>query len=202
MFASWQPLENPTDFTANFRLWRKALKMNIPDETGVTQVQVYGSSTIITTPAAMFVLLLLSFSLTILTSNHSEKPMTPYESLIWNAWLPKVRSALNNDWSPEKPQPAVQLYEAWSTLLPPFVRDNFFDQLILPKVHKAVGDWNPRKQHTRLHMIVFPWLPHIGPRSEDVLGDARRKVKSMLRHWTVADGPPEDLKDWKNVGVS
>lgn len=133
---------------------------------------------------------------------YSEKPMTPYESLIWNAWLPKVRSALNNDWSPENPQPAVQLYEAWSTLLPPFVRDNFFDQLVLPKVHKAVGDWNPRKHRVPLQKIVFPWLPHVGLRLEDVLGDARRKVKSMLRNWVVADGLPEDLMVWKDVSVA
>ena len=90
--------------------------------------------------------------------------MTPYESLIWNAWLPKVRSTINNDWSPDDPQPAVRLYEAWSKYLPPFVRDNFFDQLVLPKVHKAVSDWSPRRHKVSLRALVFPWLPHIGLR--------------------------------------
>ncbi|CAL1714173.1 unnamed protein product [Somion occarium] len=182
MLAQWKPLEEPAEFTAKFRLWRKALKMSVPDESQHDQVQVYGSSTVITTSAPLV-----------------EKPMTPYESLIWNAWLPKVRSAINNDWSPEDPQPAVRLYEAWSSLLPPFVRDNFFDQLILPKVHKAVSDWNPRRHRVPLQRIVFPWLPHIGLRLEDVLGDARRKVKSLLRGWVVADGMPEDLMVWKDV---
>lgn len=56
MFASWQPLENPTDFAANFRLWRKALKMTMPEESSVAQVQVYGSSTIITTASVLYVL--------------------------------------------------------------------------------------------------------------------------------------------------
>ena len=64
--------------------------MNIPDETGVTQVQVYGSSTIITTPAAMFVLLLLSFSLTILTSTHSFLSCASSDVDVPNAAPPKI----------------------------------------------------------------------------------------------------------------
>ena len=125
--------------------------------------------------------------------------MTPYESLLWNAWLPRVRSVINNDWSAEDPHPAVRLYEAWSFLLPPFVRDNFFDQLILPKVSKTVGDWNPRQSKVSLQTLVFPWLPHVGLRLEDVLSDARRKLKSVLRMWDVTEGVPKDLSAWKEV---
>ena len=144
------------------------------------------------------------YNVTILTDIlvcNSEKPMTPFESLLWNVWLPKVRSCLNNDWSPQEPQPAVRLYEVWSTFLPPFVRDNVLDQLILPKVHQAVSDWNPRKDSVPLQALVFPWLPHLGPRLEDVLGDARRKVKSLLRGWSAEDGMPKDLAVWKDVSV-
>ncbi|KAI9062556.1 TFP11-domain-containing protein [Trametes sanguinea] len=181
MLASWHPLEDPTAFTANFRAWRRALKMAAPEEKPQQQVQVYGSSTVISTAAV------------------EDKPMTPYESLLWNTWLPRVRSALNNEWAPEDPLPAVRLYEAWSPFLPPFIRDNFFDQLVLPKLHKAVGDWNPRKSKVSLQKLVFPWLPHVGLRLEDVLGDARRKVKSVLRAWTVSDAIPEDLGAWREV---
>ncbi|OBZ73835.1 Tuftelin-interacting protein 11 [Grifola frondosa] len=180
LLAQWQPLEDPTLFTPIFRMWRRALKMTAEDKIE-NQVQVYGSGTIVSTSASV------------------EKPMTPYESLLWNSWLPRVRSSLNNDWSPDFPQPAVRLYEAWSSFLPPFIRDNFFDQLILPKVHKAVEDWRPRKSKVSLQALVFPWLPHIGLRLEDVLGDARRKVKSVLRAWTVTEGVPKDLQAWQDV---
>ncbi|CDO68375.1 hypothetical protein BN946_scf184815.g22 [Trametes cinnabarina] len=181
MLATWRPLEDPTAFTANFRAWRRALKMAAPEEKPQLQVQVYGSSTVISNVTV------------------EEKPMTPYESLLWNTWLPRVRSALNNEWAPEDPLPAVRLYEAWAPFLPPFIRDNFFDQLVLPKVHKAVGDWNPRKSKVSLQKLVFPWLPHVGLRLEDVLGDARRKVKSVLRAWSVSDAIPEDLGAWREV---
>lgn len=131
---------------------------------------------------------------------HSEKPMTPFESLLWNVWLPKVRSCLNNDWSPQDSQSAVKLYETWSTFLPPFIRDNVLDQLILPKVHQAVSDWNPRKDTVTLQSLVFPWLPHLGLRLEDVLSDARRRVKSLLRAWSAGEDVPQDLAMWKDVG--
>jgi tuftelin-interacting protein 11 len=125
--------------------------------------------------------------------------MTPFESLLWNIWLPRVRSSINNDWDPRTPQPAVRLYEAWSTFLPPFIRDNFLDQLILPKVSRAVADWNPRRSEVPLKTLVFPWLPHVGLRMEEFLGDARRKLKSLLRGWDIAGGVPDDLPTWREV---
>lgn len=126
--------------------------------------------------------------------------MTPFESLLWNVWMPRVRTCINNDWSPENPQPAVMLYEAWSTFLPPFIRDNLFDQLILPKVRKAVADWVPKKNHGPLQAIVFPWLPHAGLRMNDLVGDALRKIRSLLKSWLIGDGLPTELPAWKNVG--
>ena len=126
--------------------------------------------------------------------------MTPFESLLWNIWLPKVRTTINNDWSPDIPQQAVKLYEVWSSFLPPFIRDNLLDQLILPKVQKAVADWNPKTTKVSLQAIVFPWLPHIGLRLEDMVGDARRKVKNLLRSWVVEDDILPDLAAWKDVG--
>jgi hypothetical protein len=131
----------------------------------------------------------------------SPAPMTPFESLLWTVWLPKVRSTINNDWSPEEPQPAVKLYEAWSTFLPPFIRDNMLDQLILPKVQKAVADWNPKRSKVSLRSIVFPWLPFIGLRLDDFMSDARRKVKSLLRSWLAGDNVPDDLSAWRDVSL-
>jgi len=125
--------------------------------------------------------------------------MTPFESLLYTTWLPEVRIALNNEWSAEDPAPAVKLYESWSTFLPPFIRDNFLDQLVLPKVQKAIADWSPRRSKVSLQSIVFPWLPHLGLRLDPFLDEARRKVKGVLKSWVVKDGEPGDLQAWKEV---
>jgi len=122
--------------------------------------------------------------------------MTPFESLLWNIWLPKVRTSINNEWSPDLPRQAVKLYEVWSSFLPLFIRDNLLDQLILPKVQKAVADWNSKNATASLQSIVFPWLPYIGLRIEDIVGDARRKIKNLLR---VEEDMPTDLVAWRDV---
>jgi len=83
--------------------------------------------------------------------------------------------------------------------LPGFIRDNFFDQLVLPKLQKAIADWSPRRSNVPLHSLIFPWLPHVGLRIEEVLGDARRKLKSQMRGWTPTGGVPVGFLPWKDV---
>lgn len=198
MVAQWNPLEEPTAFISTFRNWRQALKLGDAEEKPQGQVDVYGTRTYIS-PASQVSVALSRFLVFPTNTPISEKSMTPFESLLWNVWLPRLRTSLNNDWAPQDPTPAVKLYEAWSTFLPPFIRDNVLDQLILPKVHKAVADWSARKDTVSLRALVFPWLPHLGLRLEEVLGDAKRKVKSLLRAWTTDEEVPKDLKAWKEV---
>ncbi|KDQ61383.1 hypothetical protein JAAARDRAFT_190163 [Jaapia argillacea MUCL 33604] len=184
LVTQWRPLEDPTAFTAIFKRWRRALKIVVPEEKVQNQVDVYGmAGSGIRAPSAAA----------------TDRTMTPFESLLWTIWLPKIRSVINNDWSPLSPTPLVNLYESWSSFLPPFIRDNFFDQLVLPKVKKVVGDWNGKRDGVSLQAVVFPWLPHIGLRIEEVLGDAKRKVRGLLKGWAVRDGVPKDFAVWKNV---
>ncbi|KAH0836672.1 TFP11-domain-containing protein [Lanmaoa asiatica] len=178
--AQWNPLHDPTTLVSTFRTWKQALKVNSVEQSSQTQVSLYGTGAIVPPPAV-------------------EQPMTPFESLLWNVWLPKVRTSINNEWDPCDSSPAIKLYETWASFLPPFVRDNMLDQLILPKLSKAVSEWNPKRSTVPLQSLVFPWLPHLGLRIETVLDDARRKVKSMLRAWGTADSLPEDLAVWQDV---
>ena len=104
----------------------------------------------------------------------------------------------SNDWIASEPAIAIRLYECWSDLLPAFIRDNFLDQLIVPKVQKAIADWST-KSSSSLQGLVFPWLPHLGLRIEEIMGDARRKVKGLFRSWMPKGGLPDDLLVWKEV---
>lgn len=180
MVAQWNPLVDPSTLVSTFRTWKKALKVNLVEQPLQTQVSLYGEGTAVLPPVV-------------------EQPMTPFESLLWNVWLPKVRTSINNEWDPCDCSPAIKLYETWASFLPPFVRDNMLDQLILPKLAKAVSEWNSKRSTVPLQSLVFPWLPHLGLRVESVLDDARRKVKSMLRAWGATDGLPEDLAVWRDV---
>lgn len=110
----------------------------------------------------------------------------------------------SNDWSPLDSTPAVTLFNSYSSLLPAFLKENVLDQLILPKLSKAISDWAPsclRKggHGIGLHEIVFPWLELIegAGRAEKILEEARGKVRAWLGGWKVRDGIPKGLDSWK-----
>lgn len=109
----------------------------------------------------------------------------------------------SNAWSPSDPMPAVALFTAWTSILPSFIRDNILDQLILPKLSKAIGDWSPstlKRGGVGLHTIVFPWLELTGnERMEIILEEAKRKIRSWLKSWKVRDGVPAGMDLWKDV---
>ena len=200
MVANWNPLEDPSTFASTFRSWRRALRVKtIEDKPPSTIINVYGREVPAASDPERYVYVCDCSQFTRAYPFSSHEFMTPFESLLWTVWLPKVRTALNNEWSAEQPQPAIKLYEVWSSFLPAFIRDNMLDQLILPKIQKAITDWSPRKSTVPLQNILFPWLPHLGLRLEDVIGDAKRKVKSLLRAWSPGQDVPVSLKAWKEV---
>ncbi|KAG8976662.1 hypothetical protein FRB90_009094, partial [Tulasnella sp. 427] len=180
LLTQWHPLEDPAFLTADLRAWKPALRMSAAPRED-SQVVLYGG-----------------FKADVVKPKE-ELVMTPYDSLLWNVWLPKIRSCVNNEWNPMDPQPLITLLESWSDLLPQFMRDNVMDQLILPKVQKAIGEWSAKRNEGPLHGLVFPWLPHVGLRLEMLVGDARRKVKSLFRSWTPDQGVPELLIIWQKV---
>lgn len=132
------------------------------------------------------------------TSAEEERPMTPYESVMWNIWMPAVRQALVNAWNVYDAAPAVAFIEAWRDLLPPFILDNVFDQLLLPKLERAVQAWTPRAD-VPMHVFVLPWLTLSEARMAPVVSETRRKWRSMLSAWHVSQGIPPHLEAWRGV---
>jgi len=131
------------------------------------------------------------------TEANPNRQMTAWESVLWNLWLPKVRSTINNDWDALHPRAAIHLIESWEPILPAFIRDNILDQLVLPKVRKAVEEWDTRKQSVSLYKIVWPWFSVLGERMDEILEASMRRIRSVLRHWVVKDGIPKELSRWK-----
>ncbi|KAI3620681.1 hypothetical protein CBS9595_002648 [Malassezia furfur] len=131
-------------------------------------------------------------------ASRAEGVMTPYESVLWNVWMPKIRSTLTGAWDVYDPASAIALVEAWRDLLPPFLYDNVLEQLVLPKLHRAVRHWSP-KERVPLHVLLLPWVPVGGRRMDTLLADARQQWRSALAAWRVADGVPPELMHWKAV---
>ncbi|PWN29916.1 TFP11-domain-containing protein [Jaminaea rosea] len=121
------------------------------------------------------------------TTSSAADEMSPHGSLLYHLWLPKVRSAINNDWKPHHPTAVVALLTAWRPLLPRYIWDNVADQVLLPKLQRAVSDWEPKAAKASLHHIIFPWLPLLGGedggRLDEVMGEARRRLRVAIKAW-------------------
>lgn len=139
------------------------------------------------------------------------KSTTAYETMIYTLWLPRVRSAITNDWNVHEPSAVISLIEAWKDILPPFVYANVIDQLVVQKLTGAVIDWSPRGGHKRRrhhqppHIWLFPWLPyldenHTDPRSSSgLLADVKRKFRVIIDNWDLSRGVFEGLANWREV---
>jgi tuftelin-interacting protein 11 len=132
---------------------------------------------------------------------------TPYESMMYTVWFPKVRSAITNTWDVYDPTPLQALLEAWEGLIPSFIRSQILDKLIVPKLDEAVAAWNPKKKRAASppHLWLFPWLQflaghHVDPKSSSgLVSDVKRKFRHLIDAWDFRRGVIPGLQQWRSV---
>ncbi|KAJ9299921.1 hypothetical protein DTO271G3_2805 [Paecilomyces variotii] len=138
---------------------------------------------------------------------------SPYETMIYTLWLPRVRSALLNDWDVYDPAPATTLVVSWKELLPAFVYANVMDQLVVPKLSAAIKEWKPRSskrhpsssQNSRFPWWLFTWLQYLDERHTDpkqatgLLSDAKRKFRVVLDSWDLRKGLISGIELWRDA---
>ena len=94
-------------------------------------------------------------------SSSSSSSMDPYDRLVWEVWLPKLRTLMLS-WSSRVCDPMVQLLEYWCPLLPSWIMENILDQLVLPKLQVEQEAWDPTTDIMPIHKWIHPWLPLMG----------------------------------------
>ncbi|KAL4752966.1 hypothetical protein BDW72DRAFT_170061 [Aspergillus terricola var. indicus] len=137
---------------------------------------------------------------------------SPYETMIYTLWLPRVRSALLNDWDVFNPSPATTLIVSWKELLPPFVYANVLDQLVVPKLTSGLNSWKPKRssssqsqQNSRVPWWLFTWLQYLDERHTNpkqatgLLSDAKRKFRKVLDTWDLSAGPVPGFDLWRDA---
>ncbi|GAA5881378.1 hypothetical protein JCM16303_000153 [Sporobolomyces ruberrimus] len=197
IFQTWEPLTNPSLGVAQLKRYRKhfLIDKHLASQPPSSSVDLYGTGREEEE----------AISSRRRQKMDAERVMTAFESFMWTVWLPKIRSAINNDWSPSNPSPAVELFSAWSPLLPAFLRDNILDQLVLPKLSASISDWSSsaykRGQAPGLHTIVFPWLEVAGEeRMGGLLEECKRRVRTWVKNgWKAKEGVPQGLEVWKDA---
>ncbi|KAJ1981023.1 hypothetical protein H4R34_002238 [Dimargaris verticillata] len=138
------------------------------------------------------------------TIRRDDTPMTPYESLMYQVWLPPLRSALVNHWNvyaahhtsqrqPTMPNPAtaedpaVRLLEAWRPPVAPiYVYLYVLEHVVVPKLTQAIEHYNDADNglpKLALHLWLHPWLPILGDRMGSLLTPVRHQLAVRLKKW-------------------
>ncbi|KAL4891852.1 GC-rich sequence DNA-binding factor-like protein-domain-containing protein [Aspergillus ambiguus] len=140
---------------------------------------------------------------------------SPYETMIYSLWLPRVRSALLNDWDMFDPSPATSLIVAWKDIIPQFVYSNVLDQLVVPKLTEGIKQWKPRsssRRHasaqqnsSRFPWWLFTWLQYLDERHTNpkqptgLMSDAKRKFRVVLDNWDLDRGLISGIELWRDA---
>ncbi|XP_050294464.1 septin-interacting protein 1 [Anthonomus grandis grandis] len=112
----------------------------------------------------------------------------PYDSLLWHTWVPVLRTCITN-WKPRDCDPMIALIEAWKPILPVWILNNTFDQMIMPRILKEVKDWNPLTDTIPIHLWIHPWIPILNDRlQEKVYPVIQEKLGTALSGWHPSDG--------------
>ncbi|EFJ43876.1 hypothetical protein VOLCADRAFT_65509 [Volvox carteri f. nagariensis] len=124
----------------------------------------------------------------------------PYTLLVWEVVLPPVRSSALNGWQPRDPEPLLKWLETWEPLLPPSALGHVLEMLVMPKLRRALGEWEPRQETVPIHAWLFPWLPYLGQALDELYPHIRHKLDVALQAWHPSDGSALVLlSPWQRV---
>jgi len=123
----------------------------------------------------------------------------PYEIILWEAWMPSIRQASLN-WNVKDADPMVRLVDFWKPMLPNWILELIYDQILVPKLTQAVDEWDPLSDVVPLHSWIHPWLPFLNEKLEIVFPTIRTKLANALVRWHPSDiSAKQILMPWMTV---
>ncbi|KAI6189321.1 Septin and tuftelin-interacting protein 1-like protein [Aphelenchoides fujianensis] len=124
-----------------------------------------------------------------------------FDAALWSAWMPPVRRAAL-EWRPRTECAAmIGLVAAWFGVLPGWILDALFEQLLIPRLRSVVVDeWEPRTDPLPIDAWIVPWHEVLGDRLLVVYPLIRQKLARALREWTATDETAlAVLRPWRAV---
>ncbi|GMT13901.1 hypothetical protein PFISCL1PPCAC_5198 [Pristionchus fissidentatus] len=123
-----------------------------------------------------------------------------FDRLMWDGWMPPVRSAMLR-WDPrEDMESMMHLVETWLPVMPPWMRDKFIEQLLVPRITTRVEEWDPLTDAKPIHQWLVPWKEVVGDRLLPCFPPIRQKLAKALRLWTSTDNSALlILTPWRDV---
>ncbi|XP_048777997.2 tuftelin-interacting protein 11-like [Ostrea edulis] len=125
--------------------------------------------------------------------------MDVFQRLLWDVWLPYLRTTILK-WNVRVCNPIIEVLETWLPVLPPWIMENIFDQLVLPRLLQEVENWNPLTDTMPIHAWLHPWLPLMKDKLEPLYAPIRHKIANALINWHPSDASAKViLQPWVRV---
>ncbi len=123
----------------------------------------------------------------------------PFYSLVWESWMPSVRSAVTQ-WNTRNPDVLIAFLKGWSDLVPARIMQNIRDLMVLPRLQSEVSQWDPMTDAVPLHSWLHPWLEVVGRQLDIVYPTIRQKLGAALSKWHPSDKSARlILLPWREV---
>lgn len=130
-----------------------------------------------------------------------DQPLDPYHQLVWETWAAALRSTIMGPWEPRDCGPLITVFETWlPPLIPVWIQSNILQCVVLPRITRAVHNWNPMQDTVPIHTWLHPWLPLLSDHLQAVYPVIRQKLSNALVHWHPSDRSAKMvLQPWKGV---
>lgn len=173
-FEGWNPLVNPSHGLEVMVRWREILERKEAENSAFSLTLAQGTA-------------------------HGEEAMKMYDRLVWEVWMPFLRSVICS-WTCREYESMLNLINIWIPVLPQWILENIKQQLILPRLQVEVDAWNPLTDTVPVHAWIHPWLPLMGDRLEPLYAPIRFKLASALTNWHPSDPSAKMmLEPWSKV---
>ncbi|GMT08439.1 hypothetical protein PENTCL1PPCAC_30613 [Pristionchus entomophagus] len=126
--------------------------------------------------------------------------LAAFDRLMWDGWMPPVRQAILK-WDPrDDMENMMVVVETWLPVMPPWMRDKFIEQLLVPRITTRVEEWDPLTDPKPIHQWLVPWKEVVGDRLLPVFAPIRQKLAKALKKWTSTDNSALlILSPWRDV---
>ena len=133
-------------------------------------------------------------------SSHDNDENDPFYNLVWESWMPSVRSAIQQ-WNTRNPDALIDFLNGWSDLIPAKIMINIKNLIVLPKLQSDVSQWDPLTDPIPIHSWLHPWLNVLGSSQlEIVYPTIKHKLSTALQKWHPSDKSARlILLPWRDV---
>ena len=123
-----------------------------------------------------------------------------FETLLREPMLSRLRPFISSQWDPTRASEVLEFIQAWSAIMPEALSREITHALVLPRLQRRVGEWEPTKERVALHVWFLPWLPLLHKNLKDSYPSIRQKFTVALTEWDASDGSALILlKPWQRV---